>query len=156
MDTSDTVAGAGELHLPSFITPPGETDVLYIVIIVLAVAGVFALGTLYFKLHALPEHMAHRASRTQYQLVAILALIALFTHNNLFWIAALLLAAVQIPDFMTPLRSVAASLERMAPPPMDAPPAPPTPPMDEAAQAGAAGAGRSYPPAEDAPERGTL
>ena len=112
---------APDVHLPSYITPPGETDVLFIVVVVATVIAVLVLGSLYFRLHALPEHMAHRSSRTQYQLVAILALIALFTHNSLFWIAALLLAAVQLPDFMTPLRTIAESAERMAPPPPPAP-----------------------------------
>lgn len=112
---------AADMHLPSFITPPGETDVLFIVVVIATAIATLALGSLYFRLHALPEHMAHRSSRTQYQLVAILALIALFTHNSLFWIAALLLAAVQLPDFMTPLRTIAESAERMAPPPPPAP-----------------------------------
>ena len=112
---------AADMHLPSFITPPGETDVLFIVVAIATAIATLALGSLYFRLHALPEHMAHRSSRTQYQLVAILALIALFTHNSLFWIAALLLAAVQLPDFMTPLRTIAESAERMAPPPPPAP-----------------------------------
>ena len=39
-----------------------------------------------------------------------LALLALFTHNNIFWIAALLIAAFRMPDFLSPLQSMAASL----------------------------------------------
>jgi hypothetical protein len=38
-------------------------------------------------------------------------LLALFTHIHLFWIAALLLALVDLPDFGTPLRSIAGSVE---------------------------------------------
>jgi hypothetical protein len=104
----------GAEHLPPFITRPGEMDTLFVVVVVAVIAIVFMLGTLYFRLHALPEHMAHRSSRAQYQVVAILALLALFTHNTIFWIAALLLAAVQIPDLITPFRSIAQSLERMS------------------------------------------
>lgn len=58
--------------------------------------------------------MAHGANKTQFQIVAVLALITLFTHDNIFWIAALLLALVKIPDFGSPLRSIAASLRSLA------------------------------------------
>jgi hypothetical protein len=46
--------------------------------------------------------------------VAVLALLALFTHINAFWVAALLLALVPIPDFWTPLATMAESLAKMA------------------------------------------
>lgn len=105
-------AAAG--HLPIFITPPGETDVLLVVMIVFLILMIFLIGLLYLRLHALPEHMSHGASKTQLQLVGVLALIALFTHNHLFWIAALLLALVQFPDFSSPMNSIADSLRRMA------------------------------------------
>jgi hypothetical protein len=58
--------------------------------------------------------MSHGASQLQFQLVAVLSLLALFTHIHAFWIAALLLALVPIPDFWTPLASMADSLARMA------------------------------------------
>jgi len=41
-------------------------------------------------------------------------LLALFTHIHLLWIAALLLALVDLPDFGTPLRSIAGSVEKIA------------------------------------------
>ncbi|WP_158967377.1 hypothetical protein [Chachezhania sediminis] len=85
---------------------------MLVTVAVLLVVGIFVAGALYLKLHSLPEHMAHGVNRTQYQLVAILALIALFTHENLFWVAALLLAAVQLPNLMYPLESIAASLAK--------------------------------------------
>lgn len=105
-------AAAG--HLPVFITPPGETDVLLVVMVVFLLLMIFLIGLLYLRLHALPEHMAHGASKTQLQVVAVLALIALFTHNHLFWIAALLLALVEWPDFASPLNSIARSLRKLA------------------------------------------
>jgi hypothetical protein len=37
----------------------------------------------------------------------------MFTHNNLFWIAALLLALVKFPDYSTPINSMAQSLETL-------------------------------------------
>jgi hypothetical protein len=75
---------------------------------------VLMIGSLYFRLHALPERIAHGTSQLQFQLVAVLALLALFTHNNLFWVAALLLALVPIPDFWTPLANMSESLSIMA------------------------------------------
>jgi hypothetical protein len=101
-------------HLPFFITPPGETDILMNVMIVFLALIVFLIGILYLRLHALPEHMAHRTEKIQYEIVAVLALISLFTHNHLYWILGLLLALVQIPDFSTPLSRMADSLAKMA------------------------------------------
>jgi hypothetical protein len=101
-------------HLPGFITAPGETDVLFWVMVVVVVAAIVLIGVFYFKLHALPEHKAHTGQKFQYDLVAILALLSLFTHNHIFWIAGLLLAFVPIPDFLTPVLGMARSLETMA------------------------------------------
>ena len=101
-------------HLPPFITAPGQTDVLFNVMVVFVLLMIFLVGILYLRLHALPEHMAHGASKVQLQIVGALGLIALFTHNHLFWIAALLLAMVEFPDFASPVRSVARSLARIA------------------------------------------
>jgi hypothetical protein len=119
-------------HLPPFVTAPGETDVLFVLMAILVLFGVIGIGIFYFKLHALPEQMAHRGQKVQFQIVAVLALIALFTHNHAFWIAGLLLALIPLPDFTTPLSSIAGSLERIAastapaavPPPPREPPSP--------------------------------
>jgi hypothetical protein len=100
-------------HLPFFITPPGETDVLLVAMTIFLVAVVVLIGNLYFQLHSLPERVAHRGHHVQMQLVAVLCLLALFTHNHVFWIAALLLAMVHLPDFTTPINSIAQSLEKM-------------------------------------------
>lgn len=101
-------------HLPPFFTAPGETDVLLVGVGVFLIVAVVGLGVFYFRLHALPEQMAHRGQKLQFQLVAVLALISLFTHNHAFWIAGLLLALVPMPDFTTPLTSMAQSLGKMA------------------------------------------
>jgi hypothetical protein len=101
-------------HLPFFITPPDQTDPLMNVMIVALAVIVFLIGILYLRLHALPEHMAHRTQKVQYEIVAVLALIALFTHNHIYWILGLLLALVQLPDFSTPLTRMADSLAKMA------------------------------------------
>ena len=101
-------------HLPSFVTGPGQSDWLMTVMAVFLLVTVVSVGLIYLKLHALPEHMAHRTSKVQLQFVAVLALLALFTHNAVFWIAALLLALVELPDFSTPMNSIALSLERLS------------------------------------------
>ena len=101
-------------HVPAFVPLKGETDTLFVVMIVFVLIVVLIIGNLYFKLHALPERLAHKANLVQFQFIAVLSLLALFTHNNVFWVAALLLALVKIPDFSTPLNSIAESLERMA------------------------------------------
>lgn len=101
-------------HLPIFITAPGQTDVLFVVVVVFLLVMVLVIGNLYFKLHAVPEHMAHRANRIQLEIVAVLALLSLFTHNHLYWVAALLLAMIEFPDFSSPLASIARSLKKLA------------------------------------------
>jgi hypothetical protein len=101
-------------HLPFFITAPGQSDGLFNAMIVFLIVVVFAVGLIYLRLHALPEHLAHGTSKVQLQLVGVLALLALFTHNHIFWIAALLLALVQFPNFSGPLASMAQSLEKLA------------------------------------------
>ena len=101
-------------HLPSFITAPGQSDWLMTVMAVFLLVAVVSVGLIYLKLHALPEHMAHRTNKVQLQFVAVLALLALFTHNAVFWIAALLLALVELPNFSTPLNSIALSLEKLS------------------------------------------
>ena len=105
---------AADHHLPWFITVPGQSDTLLIAMGFFLIAVVITIGNLYFQLHALPERWAHRTSPVQIQIVAVLGLLALFTHNHIFWFAALLLAMVQFPDFSTPMYSIADSLSRMA------------------------------------------
>lgn len=105
---------AASHYLPFFITAPGETDVLFNVMAVVVLVAIVMIGVFYFRIHALPEHMAHKTTKIQYELVAVLALISLFTHNHAFWIAGLLLAFIQLPDFTTPLTGMARSLNRMA------------------------------------------
>jgi hypothetical protein len=101
-------------HLPFFITAPGQTDVLFNVMVVFMLVAILVVGNLYFQLHAFPERMAHRTNVVQMEIVAVLALISLFTHNHLFWIAGLLLALVRFPDFSTPMASIADSLEKLS------------------------------------------
>jgi hypothetical protein len=114
MATKTAIHPEATHHLPFFITPPGETDILMNIMTAFLALIVLLIGILYLRLHALPEHMAHRTQKVQYEIVAVLALISLFTHNHIYWIIGLLLALVQIPDFSTPLSRMADSLAKMA------------------------------------------
>jgi hypothetical protein len=113
---SDTLnpAAAHHHHMPVFITAPGQTDWLMVGAGLFLLLIVVLIGVFYFKLHALPEQVTHRANKIQLEIVGVLALLALFTHNHLYWIAALLLAMITIPDFSTPLNSIAESLGKLA------------------------------------------
>jgi hypothetical protein len=101
-------------HPPAFITAPGETDVLMVVMAFVLLGAVLAFGILFLRLHSLPERMAHKGHKIQFEIVAVLCLIALFTHLHIFWIAALLLALIDIPDFGGSLGRIAGSVEKMA------------------------------------------
>jgi len=105
---------AASHHLPAFITAPGETDVLMVVMALFLIVAVLAVGLLFLRLHTLPERIAHRGHKLQFEIVAVLGLLALFTHVHLFWVAGLLLALIDIPDFGNPLRRIAAAAEKMA------------------------------------------
>jgi hypothetical protein len=101
-------------HLPFYIAKPGETDVLMIVTGIFLVLTLLGVGNIYLQLHSLPERMAHKSQKLQFEVVAVLGLISLFTHLHIFWIAGLLLALVDLPDFSTPLSRIAGSVEEIA------------------------------------------
>ena len=101
-------------HLPAFITAPGETDVLLVVTAVMLIVILLIFGNLFLKLHTLPERLAHKGHKLQFEIVAVLGLLALFTHIHLFWVAGLLLALIDIPDFGGSLSRIAGSTERLA------------------------------------------
>jgi len=111
---SEQIHPMGPHHLPFYLAPGSGTDVLMVVMGIFLVAALVWVGTLYLRLHSLPERMAHKSEKLQFEIVAILGLLALFTHIHLFWVAGLLLAMIDIPDFGTPLRSIAGSVEKIA------------------------------------------
>jgi hypothetical protein len=86
----------------------------------MVVMGLFLLlavvmfGIVFLRLHTLPERMAHKSKKIQFEIVAVLDLIALFTHMHIFWIVGLLLAMVDFPDFGTSLGRIATSTETLA------------------------------------------
>jgi hypothetical protein len=79
-------------EMPWFMAAPGETDTLTVVMGLILVMAVVTFGLLFFRLHTLPERMAHKSKKIQLEIVAVLGLIALFTHMHIFWVASLLLA----------------------------------------------------------------
>ncbi|MEM8554951.1 MAG: hypothetical protein AAGF71_09035 [Pseudomonadota bacterium] len=113
-DSVATVAGIAHDHIPHFVTAPGETDGLLVGLIVAFAIVVLGIGVFYLHLHSVPERMAHKANHAQLQLIGILSLLGLLTHNTAFWVAALVIAVINPPDVMTPIRSIAMSLRKMA------------------------------------------
>src|SRR4051812_42161346 len=111
---NDTIHPVATEHLPFFITPPGETDVMMVVLAFILAFSVLGFGVFYFRLHSLPEHLAHKNKKIQAELVALLCLISLFTHMHIFWIIGLVLAFIEIPDFGGPLNRIAGSAEKLA------------------------------------------
>jgi hypothetical protein len=118
---------SGELHplaphsLPPFVGAADGSDPLFSAIIFIVILAVLGVGVFYLKLHAIPEQLAHKHGNTQSQLIMVLALLALFTHNNIFWVAALILALLKLPDFLTPINSISESLKKLTPEEADAP-----------------------------------
>jgi hypothetical protein len=101
-------------HLPIFITAPGGTDVLMVATAIILLGAVVGFGILFLTLHTLPERMAHKSQKLQFEIVAVLGLLALFTHQHIFWVAGLLLAVIDLPDVGGWLGRIAGSVERIA------------------------------------------
>ena len=112
---------SGDIHplaphsLPPFVGGADGSDPLFSAIIFIVILAVLGIGVFYLKLHAIPEQLAHKHGNTQSQLIMVLALLALFTHNNIFWVAALILALLKLPDFLTPIISISESLKKLTP-----------------------------------------
>ena len=117
----------GDIHplaphsLPPFVGAADGSDPLFSAIIFIVILAVLGVGVFYLKLHAIPEQLAHKHGNTQSQLIMVLALLALFTHINIFWVAALILALLKLPDFLTPINSISESLKKLTPEEADTP-----------------------------------
>lgn len=110
---SDTIHPMAPHALPPYFAGADGSDGLFTLMIFFVLTLILLLGIAYFTLHALPERMAHKSNAAQLQLISILGMLALFTHNNLFWVAALVLAAFRPPDLVGPLNSIAQSLQNL-------------------------------------------
>jgi hypothetical protein len=111
---AESLNPAAPHHLPSFITAPGETDVLMVIMAIVLVLSILAFGILFLRLHTLPERLAHKSQKIQFEIVAVLGLLALFTHMHIFWILGLLLALIDLPDLGSFLGRIAGSVEKIA------------------------------------------
>ncbi|MGN6716745.1 MAG: hypothetical protein ACTHLX_05065 [Candidatus Binatia bacterium] len=111
---ADSLNPAASHHLPFFITAPGDTDVLMVVTAIILVISLVGFVVLFLRLHTLPERMAHKSQKIQFEIVAVLGLLALFTHIHAFWVAGLLLALVELPDVGSFLGRIAGSVETIA------------------------------------------
>lgn len=100
-------------HIPSYVTQADGSDFLLTFMFVFTVLVIVLIGVGYFTLHSIPEKIAHESNHPQFQLVGILALLALFTHNGLFWVAAILVAGFQFPDVAAPLRAIADAIRSL-------------------------------------------
>jgi len=100
--------------LPFYITAPGESDLLFTAVTIFLILVVLGFGAMYFTIQAIPDRLVEGTSKAQMQLVGILGLVSLFTMNNIYWVAALLLAAIRIPDFVRPQKSMSRSLKKMS------------------------------------------
>ena len=99
-------------HLPLFIPGQNGADPLLVGAGIFLIIALIGFGLIFLRLHTMPERMAHRTHKLQFEIVAVLGLLALFTHMHIFWVAGLLLALVDLPDFTGPLRRIAGSAEK--------------------------------------------
>lgn len=99
-------------NLPWFTPGADGSDPLFTVATLTVLAAVTLLGVLFFTLHSLPERLGHK--KLQFEIVAVLGLLSLFTHVHAFWVAGLLLALIDLPDFTSPLKRMSAALEKLA------------------------------------------
>jgi hypothetical protein len=111
---SDQVNPIASHHVPFFVTAPGDTDVLFNVTLVFIIACVILTGVIFLTIHSLPERMAHKSKKLLLDLIALLCLLALLTHEHFFWFVAIVLAFIDIPDFLTPVNRIANSVASMA------------------------------------------
>ena len=111
---NESTASVIQENLPFFITGPGESDVLFTAVTISLILIILGFGALYFTIQAIPDRLAEGTSKAQMQIVGILGLISLVTLNNAYWVAALLLAAIRMPDLVTPFKSISRSLKKMS------------------------------------------
>src|SRR5258705_13842810 len=100
---SESLHPAAPHHLPGFITAPGNTDILMVVVGIVLIGAVLAGGNLYLHLHTLPERMAHKSQKFQFEVVAGVGFLGLFFEKNLFWVIGLFFFMIFLPEFCSPL-----------------------------------------------------
>lgn len=109
-----TMNSAAPSHLPFWLPGPDGSDPVLAGTGIALAAAVLAFGLLMLRIHMLPDHIADRGHKVQLEIVAVLGLLSMVSGIHGFWVAALLLALIDIPDFTGPLRRIAGSTERIA------------------------------------------
>ena len=110
----ETQHPASPAHLTWFITEPGQTDKLMVFTGAFLLVFITIMGVLMLRLLYLPQQMVSQEDKAKYEVVATLCVLAMFSPGNYFWIAALLVALADIPDFTLPLRRIAEAARRIA------------------------------------------
>ena len=114
-------------HLPWFITEPGQVDTLMVFTGVFLLLFTVAIIRLMLRLIVLPATLVSPEQRAKFEVVGVLSLIALYTPGHFYWVAALLVAVTDIPDFASPLRRMADAVGRVARSPRKKKEIPPSP-----------------------------
>jgi hypothetical protein len=99
---------------PFFFPGADGSDSLTISVGLFLLFSVLAFGLIFLRVHTLPERIAHKGHKLQFEIVAVLGLLALLTHIHLFWVAGLILALIDLPDIMGVSNRIADSLDRIA------------------------------------------
>jgi hypothetical protein len=107
-------AASSNTNLPWFIAEPGQTDTLMVFAGLFLVFFTVIIGVLMFRLLYLPVTMVSKVKKAQYEVVATLCLLSIFTLGNFLWVAALLVAMIDIPDFLSPVKRIAEAVRRIA------------------------------------------
>jgi hypothetical protein len=101
-------------HLPWFMTEPGQSDTLLVLTGIFCVWFIATMGVLILRLFYMPIETVPQEQKAKYEVVAALCLIAMFTPGNYLWIAALLVALIDIPDFTPLFQRMADAARRIA------------------------------------------
>ena len=99
-------------HLPGFIVAPGEVDVLFISVTILLAISIVIIGTFTSKRFYINNVINNRSYIIKAEVFAMLVLAMIITQNKYFGIAALVLAFIRIPDFITIVKSKIARMWR--------------------------------------------
>ena len=95
---SDQLHPLAPHHLPGFITAPGETDVWMVVMGVFLIVAVLAVGNFYLQLHSLPERMAHKSQKLQFETPCW----GSWRSSPIYTCSGSSCFACDLPDFSTP------------------------------------------------------
>jgi hypothetical protein len=101
-------------HLPWFITEPGQTDWLMLFTAIFLLVFVATVGVLMMRLLYLPLMMASQEQKVQYEIVGVPCILAMFSPGNFLWIAAVLVASIEFPDFTPLFDRIADAIQRIS------------------------------------------